>query len=178
VLFTSSEISIEAKEDISVGGGTQYMTDIKTKKVDQVYYDDVTEGDVLPSIKKHYSLQKIALFASVHGDWCPGHYDYKWAKEKFNQPAPFAYGFQITTHCSQVLTDWMGPYGALKKFKSRTLTPVYPEDVLAIKAKVTRKYIKENTGYVECEVWAIKQDGKIAAKASGKLLLPVRGSDS
>jgi acyl dehydratase len=150
------------------------MADIKMKKVDQIYFEDVREGDELPSIQKHYTQQKIALFASVHGDWCPGHYDYKFAREKFNQPAPFAYGFQITAHCSQILTDWMGPHGALKVFKSRTLTPVYPEDTLAIEASVTRKYIEDDTGFVECEVQAVKQDGKTAAKASGKLLLPFR----
>ena len=147
------------------------MKTIKTKKVDQIYFDDVKEGDEAPPLEKRYTLQKIAVFASVHGDWCPGHYDYKWAREKFNQPA-------ITAHCSQVLTDWMGPYGALKKFKSRTRTPVYPDDVLVIKAKVARKYTEKGNGYVECEVWAEKQDGKLAATASGKLLLPFRGCDN
>jgi acyl dehydratase len=154
------------------------MKTIKTKKTDQIYFDDVKEGDELPPLEKHYTLQKIAVFASVHGDWCPGHYDHKWAREKFNQPAPFAYGMQITAHCSQVLTDWMGPYGALKKFKSRTLSPVYPDDVLLIRAKVARKFAENGNGYVECEVWAEKQDGKLAATASGKLLLPFKGYDN
>ena len=150
------------------------MTKIKTKRVDQIYFEDVEEGDKIPSLTKQYTLQKMAVFASVHGDWCPGHYDYKWAQEKFNQPAPFAYGLQITAHCSQVLTDWMGPYGALRTFKSRTLTPVYPGDSLEIKAKVTKKYTERDEGYVECEVWADKQDGKLAARALGKVLLPFK----
>jgi acyl dehydratase len=150
------------------------MSDIKTSKRNPLFFDDVKVGDEIPELVKRYTLQKIAVFASVHGDWCPGHYDYKWAQEKFNQPAPFAYGLQITAHCSQVLTDWMGPYGALKMFKSRTLTPVYPEDTLTIMARVSKKYVEKNDGLVECEVWAEKQDGKIAARAFGKVLLPLK----
>lgn len=152
------------------------MTEIKTKKVAQIFFDDVKEGDEIPALIKRYTLQKIAVFASVHGDWCPGHYDHKWAKEKFNQPAPFAYGLQITAHCSQLLTDWMGPYGALKAFKSRTTAPVYPDDVLTIRARVARKYVENGEGCVECEVWAEKQDGRISAKATGRVTLPSRGA--
>ena len=152
------------------------MNEVKTKKVQQIFFDDVKEGDEIPTLVKRYTLQKIAVFASVHGDWCPGHYDYKWAKEKFNQPGPFAYGLQITTHCSQILTDWMGPYGALKRFKSRTTTPVYPDDALTIRGKVVKKYLENGEGCVECEVWAEKQDGRISAKASGKVTLPLRGA--
>jgi acyl dehydratase len=153
---------------------TREMRDIRSTKKDTLFFDDVTVGDEIPKLVKRYTLQKIAVFASVHGDWCPGHYDYKWAQEKFNQPAPFAYGLQITAHCSQVLTDWMGPYGALKMFKSRTLTPVYPEDTLTIMARVSKKYVEKGDGFVECEVWAENQDCKIAARASGKVLLPLK----
>jgi acyl dehydratase len=152
------------------------MTQIKTKKVKQIFFDDVREGDEIPTLIKRYTLQKIAVFASVHGDWCPGHYDYKWAEEKFHQPAPFAYGLQVTAHCSQILTDWMGPYGALKKFKSRTTSPVYPDDVLTIQGKVAKKYVENGEGWVECEVWAEKQDGRISAKATGIVTLPLKGA--
>jgi len=122
------------------------MGEIKTKKVDQIFFDDIKVGDEIPQLIKKYNLQKMAVFAMVHGDWCPGHYDYKWALEKFNQPAPFAYGLQITAHCSQTLTDWMGPYGALKKFKSRTLTPTFPHDTLTIRGRVMKKYVENGEG--------------------------------
>lgn len=150
------------------------MTEIKTMKREQIYFEDVEAGTELPFLIKKYSLMKMALFASVLGDWCPGHYDYKWAKEKFNQPAPFAYGFHITAHCSQVLTDWISPNGALKKFKSRTLTPVYPNDTLTIRGKVIRKYVEGGENYLDCEVWAEKQDGALAARGLGIITLPRR----
>ena len=150
------------------------MTEIKTKKVDQIFFDDVKEGDEIPTLVKRYTLQKIAVFASVHGDWCPGHYDYKWAKEKFNQPAPFAYGLQITAHCSQILTDWMGPYGASQDVQESHHLPCLPGRCAHHPGQGSRKYVENGEGWVECEVWAEKQDGRISAKASGKVTLPLR----
>jgi acyl dehydratase len=152
------------------------MGEIKTKKVDQIFFDDIKAGDQIPELIKEYSLQKMAVFAMVHGDWCPGHYDYKWAREKFNQPAPFAYGLQITAHCSQAITDWMGPNGALKKFRSRTVASTYPHDIIAINGKVKRKYVENGQNYVECEVWAQKQDGVMVAEASAIVNLPGRNT--
>ena len=70
----------------------------------------------------------------------------------------------------------MGPYGALKTFKSRTTTPVYPDDVLTIRGRVAQKYVENGEGWIECEVWAEKQDGRISAKASGKVTLPLKGA--
>lgn len=150
------------------------MAGIKTMKKEQIFFEDVDVGTEIPLLTKKYNLMKMALFASVHGDWCPGHYDYKWAREKFNQPAPFAYGLQITAHCSQVLTDWISPNGALRKFKARTLTPTYPYDTLTIRGRVTRKYAEGGENYLDCEVWAEKQDGSVAARGSATVTLPCR----
>ena len=150
------------------------MKEIKTSRREEVFFEDADIGTELPVLRKKYNLQKMAVFASVHGDWCPGHYDYKWAREKFNQPGPFAYGLQITAHCSQAITDWMGPNGELKKFRSRTLAPTYPHDTLSITGKVNRKYLENGQNYVECEVLAKKQDATVVAMATGIVILPKR----
>ena len=154
------------------------MTEIKTFKREQVYFEDVKVGDELPPVTKKYNLMKMALFASVHGDWCPGHYDYGCAgRTGFGEGAPIAYGMQITAYCSQVLTDWISPKGALKKYRSRTTAPTYPHDTLTIKGKVTKKYVEGGKNYVECDVWAVKQDGvTVAGQASGTVTLPSRGA--
>ncbi len=150
------------------------MKEIQTKRTEQIFFDDLKAGDEIPELIKQYNLQKMAVFAMVHGDWCPGHYDYKWAREKFNQPAPFAYGLQITAHCSQILTDWMGPFGALKKFKSKTIGSTYPEDKIIIRGRVKNKYSDNGEDLVECEVWAQKHDGTPVAMATGIVTLPRR----
>jgi acyl dehydratase len=154
------------------------MAEIKTMKREQVFFEDVKVGSEIPPITKKYNLMKMALFASVHGDWCPGHYDHRSGMKAFNRSAPVAYGMQITTHCGQVLTDWISPNGALKKYRSRTTAPTFPYDTLTIRGKVTKKYVEKGENYVECDVWAEKQDGTVVGKAFGTVTLPSRGTPS
>ena len=153
------------------------MAEIKTVKREQVYFEDVEIGSEIPPITKKYNIMKMAAFASVHGDWCPGHYDYRSAQNvDFGEGAPVAYGMQMTAYCSQVLTDWISPNGVLKKYRSRTTAPTYPYDTLTIRGKVTKKYVEGGEHYVECEIWAEKQNGTVAARASGTVTLPSKGS--
>ena len=37
------------------------MNEVKTKKVQQIFFDDVKEGDEIPTLVKRYTLQKIAV---------------------------------------------------------------------------------------------------------------------
>ncbi|MFC1532009.1 MaoC family dehydratase [Thermodesulfobacteriota bacterium] len=148
------------------------MMDTDVNKRKQIFYEDVDVGTEIPVLTKKYTLMKMALFASMDGDWCPGHYDHKWAQEKFHQPAPFAYGMHINSHCGQLITDWMGPNGVLNKIRTRTLGVTFPDDVVTFKGKVTGKYVKDNNKVVECEFSAEKQDGSLIAKGSAVVTLP------
>lgn len=149
------------------------MKDIKTFKPKQVFFEDVESGNELPPIVKKYTLMKMAAFAGVHGDWCPGHYDYK-ACNDHGLKAPVAYGMQITAYASQVLTDWMGPNGVLKKFMSQTRAFVYAQDALTFKGKVLKKYVEEGKHFVDLEIWAEKEDGSRAQSGLGTVILPSR----
>ena len=150
------------------------MVEIRTTKREQVFYEDVAVGEKIPPLTKKYNLMKMTAFSLVHGDFSPAHFDHKFAQENFHAPAPFAYGFQVTVYCSQLITDWISPNGVLKKFRSETRTPTYPYDTLEIGGKVTKKYLEGGEHYVDCEIWAEKQDGALAARGSATVTLPSR----
>jgi acyl dehydratase len=151
------------------------MGEIKTFKREQVFFEDVEVGTPIPPITKKYNLMKMAAFASVHGDWCPGHYDYA-CMAAVGLEAPVAYGMQITAYGSQLFTDWISPNGALKKFASQTRAFTYPYDTLTFSGKVTKKRVEDGVNYVECEFVALKQDGTtVAAKGRATVVLPSRG---
>ena len=149
------------------------MGEIRTFKPKQVFFEDVEIGTETPPLVKVYSLMKMAAFAGVHGDWCPGHYDFKCCNAN-GLPTPIAYGMQITAYASQVLTDWMGPNGMLKKFMSQSRAFIYTYDTLTFKAKVLKKYTVKGEHYVDCEIWAEKQDGTLAQSGKGTVVLPSR----
>lgn len=146
---------------------------LKTKQFPERFFEDVKEGDeVTPYALTPYNLGKMTMWAAVHADFCAGHYDYKCAKERFQQDAPFAYGMQIATYQSQMITDWMGPWGMLKKFRSTTVHPTLDKDQVTCYGKVIKTYPKdEKEGYVECETRAQIQDGTIVGKGTATVIL-------
>ena len=137
------------------------MGEIRTSKFEQVFFEDVEVGTEIPPLVKKYSLMKMAAFAGVHGDWCPGHYDYR-SCNNIGLEGPVAYGMQITAYASQLLTDWMGPNGVLKKFMSQTRAFVFPHDTLTFRGRVLRKYVEKGS-----TTWTAKSGGEAGWQSGG-----------
>ena len=151
------------------------MSEIQTIKREQLYFDDVEVGSEIPPLTKGaYTVMTMAKFAALHGDFFPSHYDNKWAMEVDRLPGAIAHGLQITAYLSQLLTDWMGPNGVLKKFASQVRAQTFIGDSLTMKGKVIQKYTKDNENYLECEVWGEKQDGTVVIRGLGTVALPYR----
>jgi hypothetical protein len=78
----------------------------------------------------------------------------------------------------------MGPNGTLKKFTARIISDTYARftsqvpddtyegDTLTAKGRIIKKYKKDNENYLECELWADKQDGTVVAQGSAMVILP------
>ena len=152
------------------------MNGVRPIKREQVFFDDVSVGTEIPPLDKgQYTPDRLATFAAANGDFCAGHFDYRTAKARFDLDRPFAYGPEVAiVSQSQLVTDWMGPNGVLKKFKGQLRAPVYDGDSLIYKGKVAKKYSEDNENYVECEVWAERQDGSVVARGVAVVVLPTK----
>ena len=140
---------------------------------EQVFFDDVEAGFEIPSLTKGpITVMDMAKFASMNGDFSPVHYDNKFAVEVRGFPAAIVHGLQVITYLSQLLTDWIGPDGTLKKFASQVRTPMLAGDTLTMKGKVNKKYTRDSENYLECEVWGEKQDGTLVIKGVAMVTLP------
>jgi len=149
------------------------MDDLQSGRRGQVFFEDVEVGsEIPPLVKGPYMVMNLAKFGAMVGDFYPTHYDHKWAMEKDKVPAVVVYGLQIASHLCQVLTDWIGSNGILRKYNNRVTTQVYVGDILTLKGKVTAKYIKEGENHLDCELWGEKQDGTRAVVGSGTVILP------
>jgi acyl dehydratase len=47
---------------------------------EQVYFEDVSEGDEIPSLAKNCSTQQLVMWAAASGDFYQIHYDIDFAK--------------------------------------------------------------------------------------------------
>lgn len=149
------------------------MSKIQLLRREQVFFDDVElDIEIPPLAKGPITMMDMAKFASINGDFSPVHYDNKFAIEVRGFPAAIVHGLQVITYLSQLLTDWVGPNGALKKFASQVRVPTLAGDTLIMKGKVIKKYTKDSGNYLECEVWGEKQDGTVVVNGSATVTLP------
>jgi acyl dehydratase len=84
------------------------------------------------------------------------------------------YGPQRICWLGQMVTDWMGDDGTLKKLSAQIRHPNIIGDVNVIKGKVTKKYIKDGEHLVDCEIWVENQAGLNTAPGTTTVALPSR----
>jgi len=151
------------------------MSQVQIMKREQIFFDDIEVGsEIIPLTKGPIAVMTMAKFAAMNGDFYPGHYDSKWAIEMDRLPAAIVHGMQVTTYLSQLLTDWIGPNGALRKFASQVRAQTFVGDSLTMKGRVTKKYTRDSENYLECEVWGEKQDGTVVIQGLATVTLPSR----
>jgi len=100
-----------------------------------------------------------------------------WEKElaqSIGIPAPFDQGNQRITWVSQVMTNWMGDDGFLKKMTVQLRRPNLIGDTCWCRGKVVRKAVEHGQHLVDCELWADNQRGERSATATASAVLPSR----
>jgi acyl dehydratase len=138
---------------------------------EQVYFEEVEVGWELPSIVKDITLPQMAMYSAVCWDFAPIHYDSGTA-QNIGFRAAFTDGPMETAFLCQVVTNWIGMQGGLKKISANYRGMVFPGDTLTCRGKVTRKYKEGNEELVECEVWAENQEGQKVIYGTAVIALP------
>ncbi|MEW6142338.1 MAG: MaoC/PaaZ C-terminal domain-containing protein [Chloroflexota bacterium] len=140
---------------------------------EQLLFNDVTEGTAIsPLLKGPYTPVDMAKFASMYGDFYPGHYDSKWAVEIDRIPKAIVHGYQLVTHLSQLLTDWISPDGFIRKLSTQVRAQVFVGDSVTMKGIVQKKYIKDGESCLDCSVWGEKPDGTVVIQGTAVVILP------
>lgn len=91
-------------------------------------------------------------------------------------PVAYDYGPQRLSWLGQLITNWMGDDGFLKKFRAELRGFNMIGDTTWCRGKVVKKYVENNEHLVECEVWAENQNGDITAPGSAIVVLPTKKS--
>jgi len=140
---------------------------------DQVYYEDVEAGDSLPTLIKHPTPRQLVMWAGASGDYYEIHYDKDFALSQ-GLPGIIVHGMLTASFLAQLITDWMGERGTLKKFTTANRGMLLPNQDTICKGTVAKKYIEGVEHYVECEIWAENEKGEKAVLSSALVTLPIR----
>jgi acyl dehydratase len=141
---------------------------------EQVYFDDIEVAAALPTLVKEITLFTILKWGAAVNDYGPHHYDYKFATEFLGLPNVIAHGPHNTAHLAQLVTNWIGGRGTLKRHYAEMRGNVFPGDRLTFQGRVTEKRLEDGQGLVECETWAENQNGRKVMLGKSTAALPRR----
>ena len=80
----------------------------------QLYFEDVKIGTELPILEKTPTTQQLVMYAGASGDFYQIHYDQDFARDN-GLPNVIIHGALKNAFLGQLLTDWIGQRGSIKK---------------------------------------------------------------
>ena len=141
----------------------------------QLLYEDVEVGGGVTPLVKHPTTRQLVMFAVSSGDLYEMHYDKDFALEK-KMPGVIVHGKLKAAFLGQLMTDWIGEQGILKKLTCSYRGMDVPGVALTCKGKVTKKYADGGEHYVECELWIENEKGETTTTGTAVVTLPLKGS--
>jgi acyl dehydratase len=138
--------------------------------VAQIYYEDVEVGAELPAMTKKPTTRQLVKWAGASQDWNELHYD-KDAAQKGGLPNVIVQGHLTSSFLAQLITDWMGEDGFVKKLEVKWKQFHFPGQEVLCKGKVAEK-LGENTVLVD--IWT-EVDGTVYAPHKATVVLPSKG---
>ena len=126
---------------------------------EQVHFEDVHEGDEIPKLEKNCSTQQLVQWAAASGDFYQIHYDKDFAQST-GLKGLIVHGALKNAFLGQLLHDWVGEQGVVKKFGCSYRGMDEPAQAIACRGLVTKTYQEGGENIVELEIWILSPFSK------------------
>lgn len=140
---------------------------------EQLYYEDVALESEIPPLTKRPTTRQLVMWAGASGDYYAIHYDKDFAQSK-GLPGVIVHGQLVAAFLGQLITDWIGEKGILKKFSCSYKGMNLPNETLTCRGKVSKKYIENGEHRIECQVWAENDKSEKTVTGKAIIALPAR----
>jgi len=137
----------------------------------QLYYQDVKKGGEVTPLVKEPTTRQLVMWAGAVGDYMPIHYDQEYARSR-GLEGVIVHGQLVGAFLGQLMTDWVGGQGRLRKLSCSYKGMNYPGEAITLRGKVLRKYIRGGEHFVECSLWAENPKGEKTASGAATVVLP------
>lgn len=140
----------------------------------QLFYEDVKEGEEIPALTKRVSTVNILMcVASV---WLMDriHFDHRFATKRRGLPGVVAPGNMGGDYYAQLLGEYAGEGGQVRKMSFQFRNFMLADDVLTVGGKVLKKYVSDGKGLVELELWIKNESGANCVPGKGLVAVPLR----
>ena len=140
---------------------------------EQIYYEDVSLENEIPPLTKRPTTRQLVMWAGASGDYYAIHYDKDFAQSK-GLPGVIVHGQLAAAFLGQLITDWIGKQGSLKKFSCSYRGMNFPNETIICRGKVSKKYVEGGEHYTECSIWAENVKGEKTVTGKAIVALPVK----
>ncbi len=148
----------------------------------QIYWEDINEGAEVPTLPKIATTQMLVKWAGASGDFFGIHYDDEFAAAS-GLGRPIVHGALKRQWLVQLMTDWIGEEGWLKKFSCQYRQMDYPRRMKSMnepqegetwqcKGKVAKKYIDGKDHLLDCDIWVENGAGEVTTPGKATVILP------
>lgn len=152
---------------------------------EQLYWEDVKEDDEVTPLSKIATRVMLVKWAGASGDFNPLHFEDAFAAAQ-GVGQPVVHGALKRQWLIQLMTDWIGAEGFLKKFacqyrgfdyprSMKTMTQPAEGETWWCKGKVTKKYIENGEHLVDCAIGIENGKGEVTTPGTATVILPSRG---
>lgn len=139
----------------------------------QTFFEDIEEGSAVPTVRKDPTTQQLVKYAGASGDYYQIHYDKAYALNN-GLPDVILHGALKNAFLGQLMTDFVGLDGSLKKLNVQYRAMDIPGTPVFAKGIVKKKYVKEGENIAECDIWLETHDGTTTTPGSAVVSLPNR----
>ncbi|MEE9278162.1 MAG: MaoC/PaaZ C-terminal domain-containing protein [Dehalococcoidia bacterium] len=140
---------------------------------DQIYFEDINEGDTIPEVVKSPTTQQLVQWAAGSGDFYQIHYDKDFAIGT-GLDGVIVHGALKHAWLGDLLHRFVAPGGRVKRVTCSYRGMDIPGKKFALRGKVAKKYSEGTKHYVELEIWGESEDGQKTTPGSGIVTLPSR----
>ena len=153
--------------------------------VKQLYWEDIEVGNEITPLPKVATTQMLVKWAGASGDFNPLHYDDVYATSQ-GVGKRAIHGQLKRAWLVQLITDWIGEQGTLKKLSCHFRAVDYPRPMKTMtepqqgetwwcKGKVTKKHISDGEHCLTCDIWVENGEGEVTTNGKATVILPSRG---
>jgi acyl dehydratase len=136
----------------------------------QVSFEKIEVGAEIPPLVKKPATQQLVMWAGASGDFNPIHYDRDFAASR-GLSCVVVHGQLTTAFLCQMLSDWYGKRGNLKKLSVSYKGFNLPGDTLTCRGMVKAKSEADNL--VTLEIWVENQRGEKTVAGTAVVSLPI-----
>ena len=142
----------------------------------QLYFDDVAEGMLLPPVVKGpLTTTHLVRWAAANGNYARIHWDLPFAQLRQGLPNVVVNGSLKNQYLGQLLVDFAGPGGWLRRFYVQHRGMDYPGDTLTAAGAVTGRREIDGVGHADCAITLTNSRGHQTAAGAATVALPRRG---